>query len=390
MPLNSFRGTWLDVKCGCFRDRGPSHDWRAKRSHLWLPAGEPDPTHARPHPASSTGLQHALDSPASPSLAIPFRCNDSSRMARLAMLRRMIFDGRGKPPLPESRPDPASWSDDAITGSCLGHSTVLLNLLGARVLTDPVFSKRVGPGVPPFILGPKRYLAPALKPKELPPPDVILLSHAHFDHFDIWSLRKFDRRTPVVTARDTGDLLRGHRFKNVRELDWGESATIETRGGAIRCTGLEVAHWGARMMRDDHRGYNAYLLERDDHRVCFAGDTAYTSAFARLYDPRRPIDLMLMPIGAYDPWIRAHCTPEQAAAMARAAGARSFVPIHHETFKLSDEPMNEPGHRIRAAFANEPHRLLAVGVGETFRVPLRQRQNESAASGAGVSSVASS
>ncbi|MDB6150445.1 MAG: beta-lactamase domain protein, partial [Chthoniobacter sp.] len=110
----------------------------------------------------------------------------------------------------------------------------------------------------------------------------------------------------------------------------------------------------------------------------------------RLYDPRRPIDLMLMPIGAYDPWIRAHCTPEQAAAMARAAGARSFVPIHHETFKLSDEPMNEPGHRIRAAFANEPHRLLAVGVGETFRVPLRQRQNESAASGAGVSSVASS
>ena len=243
------------------------------------------------------------------------------------MLRRMIFDGRGKPPHREARPEPASWSDEAITGSCLGHSTVFLNFFGVRVLTDPVFSERVGPGVPPFILGPKRYLAPALKPKELPAPDVILLSHAHFDHFDIWSLRKFDRTTPVVTARHTRDLLRWLRFRDVRELDWGESATVETRRGSIRCTGLEVAHWGARLMRDEHRGYNAYLLERGDHRICFAGDTAYTGAFARLYSPRRPIDLMLMPIGAYDPWIRAHCTPEQAAAMARAAGARTWCPF---------------------------------------------------------------
>jgi L-ascorbate metabolism protein UlaG (beta-lactamase superfamily) len=125
------------------------------------------------------------------------------------------------------------------------------------------------------------------------------------------------------------------------------------------------------MMRDDHRGYNGYLLTRDGHTVGFAGDTAYTPAFARLYDPARPIDLMLMPIGAYDPWIRAHCNPEQAAEMARQAGARTFVPIHHETFKLSAEAMDEPAARLRAAFAAEPHRLLAVNVGETFRVPLR-------------------
>jgi L-ascorbate metabolism protein UlaG (beta-lactamase superfamily) len=79
---------------------------------------------------------------------------------------------------------------------------------------------------------------------------------------------------------------------------------------------------------------------------------------------------MLMPIGAYDPWIRAHCSPEQAAAMARDAGARFFVPIHHETFKLSAEAMDEPAARLRTAFADEPHRLLAMSVGETFRVPL--------------------
>src|SRR3954465_4414988 len=128
-------------------------------------------------------------------------------MASFKFLRQMIFDGRGKPALPVARPVPANWGNDVITGSCLGHSTVLMNFLGTWILTDPVFSTRVGPGVPPFILGPKRYLQPALKPKEFPAPDVIVLSHAHFDHFDRWSLRKFARDTPVVTAKATSDLL---------------------------------------------------------------------------------------------------------------------------------------------------------------------------------------
>jgi L-ascorbate metabolism protein UlaG (beta-lactamase superfamily) len=292
-------------------------------------------------------------------------------MTRWSLIRQMIFDGRGQPLPPAHRPVPASWRDDAITGSVLGHSTVSLNFLGVQVLTDPVFSRRVGLGVPPFVLGPKRYHAPALGPRELPKPDVIVLSHAHFDHFDVWSLRKFDRRTTVVTARATADLLRCHGFHQIYELDWGQGATIETRNGPVTVTAFEVAHWGARMMRDDHRGYNGYLLTRGGHTVGFAGDTAYTPAFARLNNPARPIDLMLMPIGAYDPWIRAHCNPEQAADMARQARARTFVPIHHETFKLSAEAMDEPAARVRAAFAAEPHRLLAVSVGETFHVPLR-------------------
>lgn len=292
-------------------------------------------------------------------------------MTRFRMLRQMIFDGRGKPPPPANKPTPALWRDDAITGSCLGHSTVFLNFLGVKVLTDPVFSTRVGPGLPPFILGPKRYLSPALALNELPKPDLVVLSHAHFDHFDVWSLRRIDRSTPLVTARATADLLRCHGFRDVHELDWGQAKTILTCSGAIHVTAIEVAHWGARMMRDGHRGYNGYLLERGEHTVCFAGDTAYTPAFAQLNHPARPIDLMLMPIGAYDPWIRAHCTPEQAAAMARQAGARTFVPIHHETFKLSAEAMDEPATRVRAAFAHEPHRLLSVNVGDTFRVPVR-------------------
>lgn len=290
-------------------------------------------------------------------------------MPRFKFLRQMIFDGRGSPPPALSRPEPASWADDAVTGSCLGHSTVLLNFLGLRVLTDPVFSKRVGPGYAPFVLGPKRYFQPALRQGDFSSPDIILISHAHFDHLDLPSLRKFSRDTIVVTARNTADLLRRLRFREVHELDWGQSIELSPRGRSVSITAFEVAHWGARLVRDTHRGYNGYLLRRGDCTVGFAGDTAYTKSFAQLNDPRRPIDLMLMPIGAYDPWIHAHCSPEQAVAMATQAGARFLVPIHHETFRLSSEPMDEPAARLRTALAAEPERLLAISAGETFRLP---------------------
>lgn len=291
-------------------------------------------------------------------------------MPRLRFLRQMMFDGSEGPLPPVARPNPGAWSNDEITGSCLGHSTVLMNFLGVRVLTDPVFSTRVGLGAGRLVLGPRRRIWPALWPQDFANPDVILLSHAHFDHFDLPSLRQFARDTPIVTAVATADLLRCLRFGEVHELAWGKSITLAPRGETLRITAVEVAHWGARLMKDMHRGYNGYLIQRQGRTVLFAGDTAYTSAFATLNDRRRPIDLALMPIGAYDPWIRAHCSPEQAAAMARQAGARFVAPIHHETFKLSDEPMTEPAERLRAAFQDEPQRLLALRVGETFRVPM--------------------
>ena len=95
-----------------------------------------------------------------------------------------------------------------------------------------------------------------------------------------------------VTARATGDLLRSRGFRQIHELDWGQTVTLTVRGRALTVTAIEVAHWGARMMRDDHRGYNGYVLEREGAAVCFAGDTAYTEVFARLRSRARPIDLM--------------------------------------------------------------------------------------------------
>lgn len=268
------------------------------------------------------------------------------------------------------RPDPAAWRDDAITGAWLGHSTVLLNFFGIVILTDPVLGLRCGVRIGPTTIGPKRFVRPALTARELPRIDLVLLTHAHFDHLDRATLRRVAARSPgaqVVTAKNTRDLLRGIRFERITELDWTEAAEIETAAaGAVRVEALEVSHWGARMRHDTHRGYNGYLLERRGWRICFAGDTAFTdfSSAAR----RGPVDLIAIPIGAYDPWIASHCTPEQAVAMARAAGARAVLPIHHQTFKLSAEPMHEPMERFTQALAGGPERIAATEIGETFRV----------------------
>ena len=127
---------------------------------------------------------------------------------------------------------------------------------------------------------------------------------------------------------------------------------------------VEVKHWGARLQRDTYRGYNGYIVEREGRRLLIGGDTAATPLFA---DHRRygPFEAAVMPVGAYDPWIRNHCTPEQAVAMADAAGARLFVPVHHQSFQLSREPFFEPIERTQTALAAEKDRLALREIGET-------------------------
>src|SRR5690606_9316420 len=130
---------------------------------------------------------------------------------------------------------------------------------------------------------------------------------------------------------------------------------------------IEVRHWGARMRTDTYRGYTGYVLEREGRRLLIGGDTADTPVFQshRRYGP---FDAAVMPIGAYDPWIRNHCTPEQAVTMADAAGARLFVPVHHQSFELSREPFMEPIERAEKALAAERGRLAVRSIGETVVV----------------------
>ncbi len=266
-------------------------------------------------------------------------------------------------------PDPARWGDGGLYAAWLGHSTVLLKLDGVTILTDPVFSQRIGLNLGPLTIGMKRLVLPALALKEIPRPDVVLLSHAHMDHFDLPSLRALESKaTHVVTASKTSDLLRVKRFGGVDELGWGAS----TRVGDVSVSAFEVRHWGARMQSDTYRGYNGYLVETPRFRVLFGGDTAMTRAFRNLRSSRR-LDLAIMPIGAYDPWIRAHCTPEEALEMANDAGAEVILPVHHQTFQLSREPRREPIERLSEALAGAPERLAWTDIGQAIgqEIPVR-------------------
>ncbi len=279
------------------------------------------------------------------------------------------------------RPTPARWPSDRITAAWLGHSTVLINFFGVTVLTDPALFSRVGLGVWPLIIGPKRYVAPALTVSQLPPIDLILLSHAHMDHFDLTTLRRFKKGPAVITAHATADLLQGTRLRHrATELAWGEKTALSferlagTGDDTIEVEAFQVNHWGARLRTDDYRGYNGYLIRRGGAAILFAGDTANTPLLRKVRGRGAAgrggvYDLALMPIGAYDPWITSHCTPEQAVRMADEAGCRFILPIHQQTFRLSSEPMEEPIRRFERAFAGTPERIALRQIGETFEVP---------------------
>ncbi|MGH6843146.1 MAG: MBL fold metallo-hydrolase, partial [Methylocella sp.] len=174
-----------------------------------------------------------------------------------------------------------------------------------------------------------------------------------------------DRSTTVITAERTSDLLRWTRFRDVSELRWKEIRSVTTFVGKIDITAFRVQHWGARKQRDTYRGYNGYVPERNNRRIIFGGDTALCDSFAELR-ASSPIDLAIMSIGSYNPWIHSHCTPEQAVQMADEAGAHFIMPVHHQTFRLSFEDFREPIERFQAALHKTPERIALREIGETF------------------------
>jgi L-ascorbate metabolism protein UlaG (beta-lactamase superfamily) len=270
-------------------------------------------------------------------------------------------------PKPAHTPAPATWTDNGVTLAWLGHATVLINFFGVRILTDPTLFPRIGVDAMVGTIGPLRLVQCAMRPGELPEIDVVLVTHAHFDHLDTASLGALRGRPVAVMAAKTSDLLPRRRYSSVHELRWDESLRIATGHGELIVGGIEVRHWGARMRTDTYRGYTGYVLEREGRKLLIGGDTASTEAF-QAHRRYGPFDVAVMPIGAYDPWIRNHCTPEQAVQMANAAGARLFVPVHHQSFELSREPFMEPIERTEAALAAEPERLALRAIGQTVVV----------------------
>jgi L-ascorbate metabolism protein UlaG (beta-lactamase superfamily) len=247
-----------------------------------------------------------------------------------------------------------------LAASWLGHATVLLRIGDRWVLTDPVFSHRIGLPLGRLVVGVERRL-PLVDPSSLPPIDLILISHAHFDHLDKPTLRALaSARTRVITARHTRRLIPGG-FRSVQELHWGETADL----GRLTVRAVRPSHWGARTAWDRHRGFNSYVIEsrgRGRSRVLFAGDTAVTDAF----DAVGGVDLSIFGIGAYDPWIAHHANPEQVWEMHEGARGAHLLPMHHSTFKLSDEPIGEPMERLLAAAGGRAQRVVGRDLGRLW------------------------
>ena len=270
--------------------------------------------------------------------------------------RLRLLDGLNPPQGPRFKPDLKGWEDYELAACWIGHATVLLRINGTTILTDPVMSNRIGVGLGLMTGGPRRLVAPALTARELPRVDLILISHAHFDHLDRPTLVRLPKRTPVVTAHQTRDLVLDLGFRKVTELHWGEQVQLDN---GLQLSAREVAHWGARTFYDMHRGFNAYLIESAKRRVLYGGDTAYFDGFKDI----GKVDLAVFGIGAYDPYVAAHATPEQVWQMANQVKADRVLPMHHSTFRLSFEPVTEPMERMLAAAGKDAERVCVREVG---------------------------
>jgi L-ascorbate metabolism protein UlaG (beta-lactamase superfamily) len=228
----------------------------------------------------------------------------------------------------------------------VNHSTVLLQQSGLNILTDPVWSQRVSPL---SWIGPRRRRLPGVAWKDLPPIDVVLLSHNHYDHLDLAALRLLAARgnSTFIVPAGLARLLRSENIGPAHELDWGES--FSDPRCSIHC--VPALHFSARGIFDRNRTlWCGYMIECRKRSVYFAGDTAFGPHFAWIRERFGSPRLALLPIGAYQPrWFMSpvHMAPEDAVQAHEILAARTSVAIHHGTFQLADEGLDTPKQRLR-------------------------------------------
>jgi L-ascorbate metabolism protein UlaG (beta-lactamase superfamily) len=280
----------------------------------------------------------------------------------LAMFRRK---GRGpgvaasvQETLPPAAPDQAvlTWA---------GHASFVLQVGGKTLLLDPVWSERIPGGI-------RRLQPPGVRLEGLPPVDGVLLSHNHYDHLDLPTLKRLGAGVPLYVPAGLGRWLRRRGFTNVQEFDWWESATI----GTLRVEFVPAHHWSRRGILDTNRSlWGGWVVAGGSRKVYFAGDTAFGTFFRQIGRRHPDLDLAILPIGAYAPRVRngsAHTDPEESVAAFQDLGARVMVPMHWGTFRLSPEPVPEPMDRCHAAWMAEglaPERLWGMAVGESRPIP---------------------
>jgi L-ascorbate metabolism protein UlaG (beta-lactamase superfamily) len=235
----------------------------------------------------------------------------------------------------------------------IGHATYLINNGDINILTDPIFSKRASPI---GFAGPKRMIPPVMTLSDLPKIDAVVVSHNHYDHFDIWSLKKLSKLNPetifMVPAGDQKRLIKAG-VKNVIEMNWWESFKVSNT--AFHFT--PVQHWSKRGLFDRNKSlWGGWFMQTDNLALYHAGDTGYSSDFKTTYERLGAPDYSFIPIGAYDPrWFMkdSHVNPEEAVQIALDLKTAHSFGMHWGTFTLTDEPVLEPPVRLEKALIDQ-------------------------------------
>jgi L-ascorbate metabolism protein UlaG (beta-lactamase superfamily) len=245
----------------------------------------------------------------------------------------------------------------------VGHATFLVRLGGQLIATDPIWSSRIQGAVP-------RNVAPGVRLEDAPKIDVVTISHAHFDHFDLPSLKRIGKDALYIVPKDNADLLTSAGLPNVVELSWWETHRV----GDLKVTLVPSQHWSMRFPWDRNRRlWGGFVLEGPEGVAYHAGDTAMKEdVFRSIKERVAPIDWAMLPIGAYDPkWFMQpqHMGPEEAVHAYELLGAKHFLAMHWGTFKLTDEPLGEPPQLLRQRWterALDPDRLFIFDIGQTL------------------------
>jgi N-acyl-phosphatidylethanolamine-hydrolysing phospholipase D len=328
------------------------------------PAARGEPPAFGPAPRDGSGrflnLAGELER-AGPGVTLPFQW------------RRIVASVRGRPGAPESvGNDGAFLRENARhsvpTATWVGHASLLVQMGGRSFLTDPIWSRTASPV---SWIGPRRYVAPGLALEALPPIDFVVISHAHYDHLDLPTLvRLADRgeNTRFLVPLGNAELLRDAGIERVEEFDWG----TRTRVGDVEVVCVPSQHWSQRGLFDARRSlWCAWVVLAPERRFYFMGDSGWFEGFSDVGRAFGPFDLAAVPIGAYEPAAMMrphHVDPEQAVQAGVELRARRLVGVHWGTFDLSDEPLDEPPRRFRAASAKAgygPAAAWLLRIGET-------------------------
>jgi L-ascorbate metabolism protein UlaG (beta-lactamase superfamily) len=268
----------------------------------------------------------------------------------MSAVPRMLLEGRTPWPSRIDEPTrlPAALEDFAAVITYIGHATLLIQTPAGNILTDPMYSQRAGPF---NLLGPRRVRQPAVRFDDLPPISLVLLSHNHYDHCDLRTLRRLAERSDPIVATPIGNrrLVESAGIRRVEEFDWWQSAHVA--GASVSVT--PAHHFSARGPFDrNHALWGGFMLALDGVRIFFAGDTAYGSFFQEIGQRLGPIDLALLPIGAYEPrWFMrsVHMDPHEAVQAHVDLGASRSVGIHFGTFQLTTEGVDAPLQALEQA-----------------------------------------